>query len=44
MVFDNLNVSVGVSEESLLIEKLLDIGTALSGIHDLGKAVKADPQ
>ncbi|EKD11340.1 HD domain-containing phosphohydrolase [Limnospira platensis] len=37
MVFDNLNVSVGVSEESLLIEKLLDIGTALSGTLDLGK-------
>lgn len=37
MVFNALNDSVGVTEESLLIEKLLDIGTALSGTLDLGK-------
>lgn len=37
MVFDNLNVSQEVTEQAVLIEKLLDIGAALSGTQDLGK-------
>jgi GAF domain-containing protein len=37
MIFENLRVSQELAEQAELIEKLLDIGAALSGTQDLGR-------